>query len=80
MEATKEKITVSLSRYLIDDGMRQTGCKPSEIDNMVEEFVYAALHTPNAETIEAIEESKAGKYAGTVDTTSMETFLNSMGI
>ncbi len=35
---------------------------------------------PNAETTAAIEESKAGIYAGTIDTSSMEAFKKSMGL
>lgn len=32
---------------------------------------------PNEETKEAIEEAKAGKFAGTIDTSNMEGFLKS---
>ena len=35
---------------------------------------------PNGETMEAIEESRRGEYAGTIDLTSMEEFKRSMGI
>ena len=38
------------------------------------------MKNPNAETIEAIEESRSGKYAGTVDTSSMDAFMKSMGL
>lgn len=80
MEGTKERITVTVSKHLIEDVLRKTGCDINDIDKIVEDFVYSALHTPNAETIAAIEESRAGKYAGTIDTTSMESFMKSMGI
>jgi len=40
----------------------------------------ALSNYPNAETIEAIEESRSGKYAGTVDTSSMDAFMKSMGL
>jgi hypothetical protein len=33
---------------------------------------------PNEETIEAIEEARAGKYAGTIDISSLEAFLKSI--
>jgi hypothetical protein len=32
---------------------------------------------PNEETLEAIEEARAGKYAGRIDTSSMEAFRKS---
>lgn len=32
---------------------------------------------PNKETMEAIEEARSGKYAGTIDTSSMENFVKS---
>lgn len=31
---------------------------------------------PNKETMEAIEEARSGKYTGTIDTSSMENFIN----
>lgn len=45
-------------------------------------FVGSALidvvyNEPNEETKEAIEEAKAGKFAGTIDTSNMEGFLKS---
>jgi hypothetical protein len=33
---------------------------------------------PNEETLEAIEEARAGKYAGRIDTSSMEAFRKSL--
>lgn len=38
------------------------------------------LFHPNEDTIEAIEESRRGEYAGTVDCSSFEAFKNSLGI
>jgi len=40
----------------------------------------ALMYEPNEETIEAIEESRRGEYAGTVNLSSMEDFRQSMGI
>jgi hypothetical protein len=45
------------------------------------EYILDAMYrTPNAETMEAIEEARSGKYAGTVDTSSMDAFRKSMGL
>ena len=41
---------------------------------------YVMDDMPNAETTAAIEESKAGIYAGTIETSSMEAFKKSMGL
>lgn len=35
------------------------------------------LTEPNKETMEAIAEARSGKYAGTIDTSSMENFVKS---
>ena len=40
----------------------------------------AVFVEPNDETIEAIEESRRGEYAGIVNLTSMEAFKQSMGL
>ena len=49
------------------------------LNNCVEEILLDAVyHEPNAETVEAIEEAKAGKYAGTLDVSSYESFMNSI--
>ena len=40
----------------------------------------AAYDEPNEETKAAIEESRSGIFAGTVDTSSMEAFRKSLGI
>ena len=49
------------------------------LNNYVEEILLDAVYNePNAVTIEAIEEAKAGKYAGTLDASSYESFMNSI--
>ncbi len=48
------------------------------LNNYVESVLMDVVYrTPNQETIEAIEEARAGKFAGTIDTSSMEAFLKS---
>ena len=45
----------------------------------VEEILLDAVyHEPNTETVEAIEEAKAGKSAGKLDVSSYDAFMNSI--
>lgn len=49
------------------------------LNNYVESLLSQALYgTPDADTIEAINESRSGKYAGTLDMTDFESFINSI--
>lgn len=48
------------------------------LNNFVESALMDVVYNkPNEETKEAIEEAKAGKFAGTIDTSNMEGFLKS---
>jgi hypothetical protein len=49
----------------------------SYVEGILLDFIY---NVPNEETVEAIEESKRGEYAGTIDLSNMEAFKRSMGI
>ena len=49
----------------------------SYVESLLSDAVY---NEPNDETIEAIEESRRGEYAGTVNLSSMEAFKRSMGL
>lgn len=49
------------------------------LNNYVESVLMDAVYRkPNKETIEAIEEAKAGKYAGTIDTKDFDSFMKSI--
>lgn len=49
------------------------------LNNYVECVLMDAVYrTPNKETIEAIEEARAGKYAGIIDTTDFDSFMKSI--
>ena len=77
----RKAATVRLPETMIADlhaeAKRQGISFSGFIEIIAEEAIY---HRPNEETLAAIEESKAGKYAGTIDTSSMEAFRKSMGI
>lgn len=48
------------------------------LNNLVECLLMDAMYSePNEETKAAIEEARTGKFAGTIDTSSMEAFLKS---
>ena len=49
------------------------------LNSCVEEILLDAVYNePNAETIEALEEAKAGTHAGQLDMSSYESFMNSV--
>lgn len=51
------------------------------LNNYVENILMdVAYHEPNEETQEAINESKNGIFAGDVDTSSYESFKESLGL
>lgn len=48
------------------------------LNNFVESTLMDAMYSePNEETIAAINEARAGKFAGTIDTSSLEAFIKS---
>ena len=48
------------------------------LNNFVESTLMDAVYSePNEETKAAIEEARTGKFAGTIDTSSMEAFIKS---
>jgi hypothetical protein len=51
------------------------------LNNYVESVLMDVIYNqPNAETEAAIAESRSGKSAGKIDTSSMEAFKKSMGL
>ena len=78
MEPARDFVTVNIPRYLIDDMRKEMKNDSADVDKLVETFVYESLHTPNAETRAAIEEAHSDVEMGMVDTSSMESFINSI--
>ncbi len=68
-----------LNETLLNDlRTRAAQCNRS-LNNYVESILSQAMYgTPNADTVAAIEESRAGKYAGTLDMNDFNSFLNSI--
>lgn len=51
----------------------------TSLDSYVERLLLIGIGQPhNAETMAAIDEMKAGKYAGTLDVSSFEAFMKSV--
>ena len=49
------------------------------VDDLVEGLLLDAIyHEPNEATLEAIEEARSGRYAGTLDASSFEAFMKSI--
>ncbi|MBO4810217.1 MAG: hypothetical protein J5552_01485 [Prevotella sp.] len=78
METARDFVTVNIPRYLIDDMRKEMKNDSADIDKLLETFVYESLHTPKAETRAAIEEARSDVEMGTVDTSNMESFINSI--
>ena len=81
MEATKERrlaafrLRVDLVEHLKQEARREN----RSLNNYVETILMdAAYCRPNAETLEAIEEARSGKFAGVVDTSTLEAFIKSI--
>ncbi len=81
MEATiiRKQTAFRLSETLLDElKVRATQCNRS-LNNYVESILAQAIYgKPNPDTIEAINESRAGKYAGKLEMQDFDSFLNSI--
>ena len=77
---TRKKRTVfHLSTSLLDRLKEKAVKEQQSVDDLVEGLLLDAIyHEPNEATIEAIEEARAGRYAGTLDASSFEAFMKSI--
>lgn len=70
-----------LPAYLLDRLKELAAQDRRSLNNYVEGLLLNAVyHEPNATTKAAIEEAKAGKLEGPIDTSSVEAMLKSMGL
>ncbi|MBO7428893.1 MAG: toxin-antitoxin system protein [Paludibacteraceae bacterium] len=75
----RKQTAFRLSEKLLADLKIQAQRCNRSLNNYVESLLIEALYnTPNDETVQAIEESKSGKHAGTLNVSSFENFLNSI--
>lgn len=80
MEAVVDrKQTAFRLRSDLLDRLKEAARKQNRsLNNFVESALMDVVYNePNEETKEVIEEAKAGKFAGTIDTSNMEGFLKS---
>lgn len=78
-EITKKCTAFRLNEALVNElKVRAQSCN-SSLNKYVEGILSQAVYsTPNAETVEAIEESRAGRYAGSLDVSDYESFMGSI--
>lgn len=80
MEATaNRKQTAFRLRSDLLDRLREAARKENRsLNNFVESALMDLVYNePNEVTRAAIEEARSGKYAGTIDTSSMDAFIKS---
>lgn len=80
MEATaNRKQTAFRLRSDLLDRLREAARKENRsLNNFVESALMDLVYDePNEVTRAAIEEARSGKYAGTIDTSSMDAFIKS---
>ena len=71
---TSFRLREDLLKVLQENAKRANRSLNNYVENMLLDAVYSE---PNEDTKAAIEEARAGKYAGTIDTSSMEAFIKS---
>lgn len=80
METTKRRkqVTLRITEELRERLNQEARKEHRSVNNLVEGILLDAMYyEPNEETIEAIEEARAGRYAGTIDLSSREAFIRS---
>ena len=81
MDATirRKQTAFRLNEKLLDVLKRRAAKCNRSLNNYVESLLVQAVYdTPNNETIEAINETRSGRYAGTLDMTDFESFMKSV--
>lgn len=78
MEAiTRKQTTIRLPDYLLADINAEARRQGLSVSRLIEDRLEQAMYRPNRETLEALEETRRGEYAGVVDTSSYEAFIKS---
>ena len=76
--ATKKLTSFRIDERIINRLKVEARKTNRSLNNYVEFILMNSFHNePNEETMSAIEEARAGKFAGVVDTSSMEAFIKS---
>ena len=81
MQTTRIQTSFRFQQALVDLLKKQAAQRRQSLNGYVEMLLMNAVYDePNEETKAAIEESRNGIFAGTVDTSSLEAFKKSLGI
>ena len=74
----RKQATFRLSVELLERLKIEAKKANRSLNNFVESTLMDFVNSePNKDTIAAIREARAGKFAGTIDTSSMEAFIKS---
>lgn len=71
---TSFRLREDLLKVLQQEARKANRSLNNYVESMLMEIVYSE---PNEETKAAIKEARSGKFAGTIDTSSMEAFIKS---
>jgi hypothetical protein len=72
---TAFRLSTDLLKRLKQAALRENRSLNNFVENVLMNVVY---NEPNKDTIAAIEEARAGKFAGTVDMKNFDSFMNSV--
>ena len=75
---TRKATTVRLPDYMLLDLHNEARRTGVSVNKLIEDALEESLYRPNTETLAAIEETRSGKYAGVVDTSSIEAMTKSI--
>ena len=80
MEAVKvRKSTAFRLDNALLERLKTEAKRENRSHSLVEAILMDAMYcVPNAETLEAIEEARSGKYAGVLDASSFDAFMESV--
>ncbi len=75
----RKQTAFRLNESLLEDLKQRAAQCNRSLNNYVESLLAQALYgTPNPDTVEAINETREGKYAGKLDMQNFDEFLNSI--
>ena len=78
-QTPKKRAAFNLSVGLLDRLKKKAAEEHQSVDGLEESSLLDAIsHEPNEATLEAIEEARSGRYAGTLDASSFEAFMKSI--
>lgn len=74
----RKRTTVSLPAYMLADLNAEARRQGISVSRLIENIAEDRMYKPNVETLEALEETRRGEYAGVVDTSSIESMTKSI--